>query len=125
VPVLCAPYFATEVVGPEMLDRLGRELFDELAPADRLHDRLAHELDVNDHGATLRLDLPFAQRGDVSLKKIGPELIVKVDGYKRTIMLPPALERCRPRDARLDEGTLAVTFVEAELQATAPGAERG
>ena len=41
--------------------------------------------------ATLRLDLPFAQRGDVSLKKIGLELMVRVDGQKRTLMLPPAL----------------------------------
>ena len=130
VPVLCAPYFASEVVGVEMLERLGQELFGDRQPAAVLHDRLAHQLEVEDDGATLRLDLPFARHGDVSLKKIGPELIVKVDGHKRTIMLPPALDRCRPGEARLADGTLVVTFVEPELlpeprPAAAQGARRG
>jgi arsenite-transporting ATPase len=128
VPVLCAPYFASEVVGPEMLGRLGRELFGELDPGAMLHAGLAQQLEVHEHGATLRLDLPFAQRGDVSLKKVGPELIVRVDGHKRTIMLPPALERCRPSEARLADGTLAITFVETgehAAAAAAGGARRG
>ena len=124
VPVLCAPYFANEVVGTEMLGRLGGALFAERDPAAVLHEGLAHELDVHEHGATLRLDLPFAERGHVSLKKIGPELIVKVDEYKRTIMLPPALERCQPSEARLADGELAITFVETGERATA-GARRG
>src|SRR5436190_1904214 len=46
VPVLQAPYFADEVVGPEMLDELGSALFADVAPDAILHDRLAHELDV-------------------------------------------------------------------------------
>jgi arsenite-transporting ATPase len=126
VPVLCAPYFASEVVGPEMLGRLGGELFGELDPGAMLHAGLAQQLEVHEHGATLRLDLPFAQRGDVSLKKVGPELIVRVDGHKRTIMLPPALERCRASEARLADGTLAITFVETDEHATAAaGARRG
>ena len=33
VPILSAPYFDHEVVGAEMLDRLGEEIFGERAPA--------------------------------------------------------------------------------------------
>src|ERR671928_1729638 len=44
VPVLRAPYFEQEVVGPAMLDRLAGELFGERDPAALLHDRLAQEL---------------------------------------------------------------------------------
>ena len=43
--------------------------------------------------ARLRLALPFARKGDITLKKIGLELIVGVDGQKRTIMLPPRAGR--------------------------------
>ena len=32
--------------------------------------------------ARLRLTLPFARKGDISLKKIGLELIVRVDGQQ-------------------------------------------
>ena len=127
VPVLCAPYFASEVVGPDSLTSLGDELFAGLDVDAVLHESLAHSLEVHETGATLRLDLPFAQRGDVALKKVGPELIVRVDGHKRTIMLPPALERCRPSEARLADGALAITFVEVDERpaAAAGGSRRG
>ncbi len=46
----------------------------------------------------------------MSLKKIGLELVVRVDGHKRTIMLPPALSGYRPGAASFDNGTLEVKF---------------
>jgi len=110
VPVLRAPYFEAEVVGPAMLDRLADALFADGDPAAVLHSTLSQELVVGHHSARLRLDLPFAERGDVSLKKIGLELVVRVDGQKRTIMLPPGLAGFKPREAKLEEGTLEVRF---------------
>ena len=112
VPVLQVPYFEREVLGGEMLDRLGGELFEGRDPAGVLHDRVTQELTLEDDRAQLRLDLPFAGKGDVSLKKIGLELIVRVDGHKRTIMLPGALAGFRPASASLRDGTLLVGFEE-------------
>jgi arsenite/tail-anchored protein-transporting ATPase len=112
VPVLCAPYFDQEVLGADMLDRLAASLFgsDELDPAAVLHDRLTHELSVSEDGASLRLMLPFAQKGDISLKKIGLELIVGVDGSRRTIMLPSALAALQPTGATFEDGALEISF---------------
>jgi arsenite-transporting ATPase len=110
VPVLRAPYFEQEVVGPGMLDRLAAELFNGHDAAAVLHSDLTQELIVTDGGARLRLVLPFANKGDISLKKIGLELIVGVDGQKRTIMLPPALAALRPSAATFQEGALEVRF---------------
>ena len=112
VPVLCAPYFDTEVLGGEMLDRLGDALFGsgEHDPAAVLHDTLSQELKVSEDGAELRLMLPFARKGDISLKKIGLELVVGVDGQRRTIILPAALAAFKPTAATFEDGTLAVTF---------------
>src|SRR3954447_17641800 len=110
VPILSAPYFATEVVGAERLDALGEALFADHDPTAVLHDRLAQELSMNNGNATLRLDLPFAAKGDVKLKKIGLELIVRVDTHKRTIVLPGALAGYRPTSATLEAGSLTVGF---------------
>jgi arsenite/tail-anchored protein-transporting ATPase len=110
VPVLRAPYFEQEVVGPGMLDRLRAELFDGQDPAAVLHDALTQQLIVTDDGARLRLVLPFAGKGDITLKKIGLELIVGVAGQKRTIMLPPALAAFRPAAATFEDGALEVRF---------------
>ncbi|HWK29840.1 MAG TPA: ArsA family ATPase [Solirubrobacter sp.] len=113
VPVLTAPYFASEVIGDERLDELGAAIFTAHDPAALLHDRLTQELRVSNGTASLRLDLPFVSRGDVSLKKIGLELVVRVDGHKRTIVLPGSLAGYAPTSATLEEGSLIVGFEHA------------
>src|SRR3954453_10007795 len=110
VPVLRAPFFGEEVVGAAMLDELGDALFARADAAAVLHDKVTEELVLGTDGATLRLDLPFARKGDVGLKKLGRELVVRVDGAKRTLLLPPRLEDYPATGARLDEGGLHVTF---------------
>jgi arsenite/tail-anchored protein-transporting ATPase len=110
VPVLRAPYFEHEVLGPEMLDRLGDALFAGRDPAAVLYDRPAQELQLDGERAELRLDLPFVGKGDVALKKIGLELVVRVDGQKRTIVLPSALAGFKPTSAKLAAGSLVVGF---------------
>jgi arsenite/tail-anchored protein-transporting ATPase len=112
VPVLRAPYFDQEVLGGPMLDRLASALFDGRDATAVLHDRLAQELSLDGGRAELRLDLPFAQKGDVALRKIGLELVVRVDGQKRTIVLPGALAGFRPTGAALRDGSLVVAFEE-------------
>jgi arsenite-transporting ATPase len=111
VPVLTAPYFAQEVVGPDLLDGLGDALFGDGDAAAVLHTGVTQELVLGEHDATLRLELPFAQKGAITLKKLGLELIIGVDGHKRTLMLPPALGDYRPAGARLEDGALHVTFM--------------
>jgi arsenite/tail-anchored protein-transporting ATPase len=110
VPVLQAPFFEQEVLGAEMLDRLGGALFDGRDASAVLHDRLAQELALDGSRAELRLDLPFVSKGDVALRKIGLELVVRVDGYKRTIVLPGVLAGFKPTSAKLSEGSLVVGF---------------
>src|SRR4051812_4210901 len=110
VPVLRAPFFDEEVVGERMLDRLGEALFADSDAASILHSSVSQQLVVGADHAELRLALPFAARGDISLKKIGLELIVRVDGQKRTLMLPPALGDYRPAGAEFEDGALKVRF---------------
>lgn len=110
VPVLQAPYFDEEVRGGAMLDRLGDAVFAAHAPEAVLHDRVTERLEVDRDGASLHLDLPSVQRGGVSLKKIGLELVVRVDGHKRTLLLPPKLADYRPTGAALANGGLTVSF---------------
>jgi len=111
VPVLEAPYFDEEVVGPVMLDRLGDALFAGGPPPEALrHRSVSQRLELDRESATLRLELPFARRDDLSLKRVGAELVVRVDGHKRTVLLPPALEGFEPRGATFDDGALTVTF---------------
>lgn len=114
VPILTAPYFNQEVVGGKMLDRLGDEVFGELDSGAVLHQELAQELVTENGAATLRLPIPFAEKGDIGLKKIGLEVVVRVGGQKRTIILPSALASYRPSAARFEDGALEVRFERTE-----------
>jgi arsenite-transporting ATPase len=114
VPILTVPFFEQEVVGGQMLDRLAGAAFEDLSAQDVLHEDLSQELTSENGHATLRLPLPFAEKGDIDLKKIGLEVVVRVGGQKRTIMLPPALASYRPRGARFEDGALHVTFEREE-----------
>ena len=110
VPVLTARYFDEEVVGARMLDRLAAELFADRAAHELLHTELAHELTSSGGRTELRLAIPFTDKGDLELKKVGQELIVAVGREKRTIILPSALARHSPAGARFEGGTLTVSF---------------
>ena len=114
VPILCAPFFEREVVGPEMLDRLAGELFADGDSAAVLHDQISQELASDNGRATLRLSLPFAERDELQLKKIGLEVVVRVGSQKRTIILPPALAGYAASGARFENGSLEIVFERSE-----------
>ena len=117
VPVLEARYFEEEVIGPEMLDRLGAEIFSDAAPEEVLHAKLARELAMEGGVPVLRLPIPFAGRDEIDLKMVGDELVVAAGGEKRTIILPSALSGRRPSGASLEGGTLTVRFEDAAARA--------
>jgi len=111
VPVLRAPYFEREVTGTAMLGRLADAVWEGTDPAGVLSAPVGQELEVDGAGGgTLRLALPLARKGDIALRKRGAELVVRVDGRARTIMLPPALAGARAGDASFAEGRLEVSF---------------
>ncbi|MGZ5338771.1 MAG: ArsA family ATPase [Thermoleophilaceae bacterium] len=110
VPVLTAPYLEREVVGPDMLDRLAGEVFGELDPGAVLHSEIGQELVTDNGRAKLRVKVPLAAKGDLSLKKIGLEVIVRVGSQKRTVMLPPALAAYSTSGAHFEDGMLEISF---------------
>jgi arsenite-transporting ATPase len=120
LPILTAPYFEEEVIGPALLDRLGDSVFDGIEAGAVLHEDLSQELTTENGSAVLRLPLPFAEKGDIDLKKIGLEVIVRVGGQKRTVMLPQSLASYRPRGARFEDGALHVSFEKEDERTPEP-----
>ena len=113
VPILSAPYFDQEVIGEPMLDRLASAVFDGRDAAAVLHESVMQEIVSTNGTATLRLPLPFAAKGEIDLKKIGPEVVVRVGGQKRTIILPATMAAYRPKSAQFEDGALSVQFEKA------------
>ena len=80
------------------------------SPDAILHDTITQSIESDEHGATLRLAIPFANKEEIGLKQVGLELIVTAANQRRTIMLPPTLAAYKPVSATYVDGTLEVTF---------------
>lgn len=120
VPVLTAPYFEEEVVGGGMLERLGDAVFDNGQKASGvLFDTLIQEISIDGDEACLLLSLPFVEKGDVGLNKIGLEVVVRVGDQKRTIMLPSSLSGFKPDGAKVQDGRLRIDFKRSARSAEA------
>jgi arsenite-transporting ATPase len=111
VPVLEVPYFDREVIGDEMLQLVGSELFaDGDDAAAILYDTITQSIETGPDGAMLRLAIPFVDKSEIGLKQVGLELIVTAASQRRTIMLPPTLAAYKPVSATYVDGTLEVSF---------------
>ena len=111
VPALRAAFFSSDVVRPEMLDRLSSSLSSGgRNPWDVMHAGLSQNFTMDGGHASLRLELPFVAKGDVSLKKVGGDLVVRVGDHKRTIGLPQALAGYAPSGATFEDGALVVSL---------------
>jgi arsenite/tail-anchored protein-transporting ATPase len=119
VPVLRVPLQPTEQVGPEALRRFADALYGDEDPTARYGDR--SPLGVRRRGDELVLEvgLPFTERDDLEVGRTGDELLVRVGPYRRSLVLPDALRRRSVAGAQLREGTLAVTFRDAERRPAA------
>ena len=79
-------------------------------PAGVLHHDLAQELISENGTATLRVPLPFADKGDLDAEEDRARGDRAGRRQKRTIMLPPAMAAYRPRGARFEDGALGILF---------------
>ncbi|HEX9775054.1 MAG TPA: TRC40/GET3/ArsA family transport-energizing ATPase [Actinomycetota bacterium] len=117
VPVLTVPLYEREMVGFELLDRLGRELYGERDPAAMLHEDDPILIEKQPSGYRLALRLPFTGKSDLDLMRKGEDLYVKVGQYKRTLMLPAALARLDIAGAAFEDDRLIVRFTRPSASA--------
>jgi len=111
VPVLRATYFDQEVIGPQMLDRLGEAIFEQAGdPWEVFFNEITQEIISDEQGATLRIAIPFTTKEEIGLKQVGLELIITAAGQRRTIALPPKLAALQPTAARYEDGALEISF---------------
>ena len=110
VPILKARLHDQEVLGPDLLQALGGEVYGERDPAGVLFsdDPLSIVKRGDDYVLTLKLS--FARREDLDVSTKADELFVKVGPYRRTIMLPKVLAAREISSAKLVHDRLEVVF---------------
>ncbi|MFN2465951.1 MAG: ArsA family ATPase [Candidatus Dormibacteria bacterium] len=120
VPILHAPMFEQEVVGEEMLLRLGEAVFVDRDPSAMMSNRRPQRMRKEGKDYVLSLELPFIGKDEIDLVQKEGELYVTVGPYRREISLPRVLARRTTRSAKFDESgkVLNIHFSEETPVAT-------
>ncbi len=115
VPILTARLFDREMVGLELLDEMGTEVYDSRPVTDVLYRDEPIRVRRRARGYVLSMRLPFVGREDLDIHRRGEELFVRVGGYKRNLILPATLQRLEVRGANFVGDHLEIVFArEAE-----------
>jgi arsenite/tail-anchored protein-transporting ATPase len=112
VPILRARLFDQELVGAELLEQFGMEVYGDGDVTRVLHHDVPIRVRKRGPWYVLSMRLPFVDRGEIDVHRKGDELFVRVGAYKRNIVLPHALQRLEVKQARFAEEGLEVRFAE-------------
>ncbi|MEL7567419.1 MAG: TRC40/GET3/ArsA family transport-energizing ATPase [Dehalobacterium sp.] len=110
LPIFQAPLFENEIVGLEMLRRMGDTIFGASDPAAIFYNARTQYVEKADKEYIMSIYMPFAEKGDLSLSQKGDELIVRVGNLKRNITLPKTLLSYSVVGAKFEKETLKVRF---------------
>jgi arsenite-transporting ATPase len=114
VPVKRVPLFTHEVFGRERLETLSRALYAEKEdPAAVTRTEAPYSFAKEDGGYQVKLNLPFAVKGEVGLFKKGDELVVEIGTLRRHIGLPTSMAGLSPSRAKLEQNVLTVEMKES------------
>jgi arsenite/tail-anchored protein-transporting ATPase len=127
VPILTARLFDREMVGIELLEKMGQEVYGDTDVAEVLHTEEPIRIRKRGTSYVLQMRLPFVERSDLDVHRKGDELFVKVGQYKRSLILPQTLQRLTIREASFVDDHLEVRFAREPRTAARAGAssERG
>jgi len=115
VPVKRVPLFAHEVLGRERLDEVRQALYGEKEdPAEVSRTDTPYTFSKRDtNHYEIRMNLPFATKGEIGLFKKGDELVVEIGTLRRHIGLPTTMVGLSPSRAILENKVLTVEMKES------------
>ncbi|MBN2033122.1 MAG: ArsA family ATPase [Deltaproteobacteria bacterium] len=110
VPLFPVNLFKVEVLGYDSIKHLANDIYGERNPLDRFFTDKPYELFKRDGAYELRMSLPFVSRESVELNKVSDELIIRVGGFKRQILLPRQVASSASVKAKLEGRHLSIFF---------------
>jgi arsenite-transporting ATPase len=110
IPLFPVNLFRGEILGTDRLASLAQEIYGDRDPLERFFDGEPYSLVKVNGKYQLTIKLPFIEKKDVDLNKISDELIIRVGGFKRHILLPRQVAASKSVSAKLDGANLSIQF---------------
>ncbi|HDM09155.1 MAG: ArsA family ATPase [Deltaproteobacteria bacterium] len=110
VPVLPVTLFKNEVLGTDKLLHLATKVYGRKDPLAHFYRGMPFRFTKEDGNYMLTVKMPFASKERVQLNKTGDELIIRLAGFKKHILLPRQVAAADSVTAKLDGDRLRIQF---------------
>jgi len=110
VPIFPVNLFSGEIVGFDHLRELADQIYADRNPLERFYTEEPYQLIKENANYRLRLKLPFVSKKDVELNKVYDELVIRIGGFKRHILLPRQVASLNSVSAKMEGEYLNVIF---------------
>lgn len=111
IPIFKASQVAREVIKTEQLFALSQEIFNGHVPSEVLYkDDKTQTLEKVDGKYVLRLHMPNVEITKLNVNIKGDELLVDINNFRKSIVLPNILVGRKTEGADFEEGHLNITF---------------
>ena len=113
IPIAEVPLFDNEVVGLEMLRRVGEKVYGDLNPLEIFFKEDPINITkISDGHYTVRVKLPFMESMGLEPKilKLGDDLTIRIGDYQKVVALPIFLAGLESSGASFENGWLNIEF---------------
>ncbi|NTU54235.1 MAG: ArsA family ATPase [Chlorobiaceae bacterium] len=121
IPITRVPLFRKEVLGMEMLEKVGETVYGDRDPLDIFYHEEHTEISKLDEGhyvMNLRLPFVFENHMEANVVQVGDSLTVRIGNYQKSVVLPLFLAGMKVSQAGYKEKSLAIEFRKKEAKAT-------
>jgi len=110
IPILKVPMLSNQVVGIADLSKLARETYHSLSPEQILYAETPYTFRKVKEDYFLDIKIPFLTKKEVELSKRNEELIVRIGGFKRHVLLPRNIAARQPSGAKIEQDKVVIRF---------------
>jgi arsenite-transporting ATPase len=110
VPIFPVNLFKGEVLGYDRLKILAEQIYGQKNPTERFFDKAPYDLIKKDGAYRMAINLPFIEKKHIELNKLSDELIIRIGGFKRHILLPRQVAAAQFIKAGMEGKQLIIQF---------------
>ncbi len=110
LPILSVNLFKDEILGYERLKVLANDIYGDRNPLDHFTIEAPYSLAKENGEYRLSLKLPFLSKEDVDLNRVADELIIRIGGFKRHLLLPRQVAASKSIKAKMEDQYLSIIF---------------
>ncbi len=110
IPILKVPMLSDQVVGMRDLAKLAKQIYGSLNPEQILYAESPYSFRKVKNDYFLDIKIPFLTKKEVELSKRNEELIVRMGGFKRHVLLPRNIANRKPSGAKIERNKIVIKF---------------